>query len=183
MTLVSNRATVVARSLDRVPQLAMLPTVAMRVMNVAADPNATPRAMADVVAHSPELCARILRVVNSALFGFPREVTSIDRAIALMGMESVKNVAVAASVSKVFSGGPLTQTFGPQSLWLHSVTVAGAARLVAKSLRRAPIDEAFLAGLIHDIGHMVQLQVERTRLAVLLKQLEGDTASDLLERE
>src|SRR5262245_6696152 len=146
MVNVSNRADIVARSLDRAPQLGMLPAVAMRVMNVAGDPNATPKAMADVIAHSPELCARILRVVNSALFAIPQEVTSIDRAIALMGMQSVKHVAVAASVVKAFNGGPLTQTFSAQTLWLHSVTVAGAARLVAKAARRVQPDEAFLAG-------------------------------------
>jgi HD-like signal output (HDOD) protein len=177
------RADAIAAGLAKVPHLAMLPDLALKVIRVADDPQSTASDMTAVITHSPALCARILRVVNSAFYGLPGQVSSIDRAIALMGLLSVKNVAIAASLNRAFEGRPLSATFGPKDLWLHSIGVAATARMVTVAMKSSLADEAFLAGLMHDIGVMVELQVDRAKLAGILKTLEDDDSADMLKAE
>ena len=75
----------------------MLRDLAVKVMRLAEAPESTGHDMADLIAHSPTLCARVLRVVNSPLYGLPGHVASIERAVSLLGLESVKNVAIAGA--------------------------------------------------------------------------------------
>ena len=82
----SSRDAVVTAALRRASSLAMLPETATRVIQLASDPNVTMGRLAEVIETSPELCARILRIVNSAFYGFPGEVRSIQRATTLMGL-------------------------------------------------------------------------------------------------
>ena len=70
-----------------------------------------------------------------------------------------------------------------RDLWLHSVTVAGASRMLAVRARTGAGEDAFLAGLIHDVGHIVELHADRARLATLVKQLSTDNAADLIDAE
>ena len=152
------RAQAVISAIGKAPNLPMLPEIAIRILQLADDPESTVQDMSDAVSRSPELCARILRVVNSAFYGLPGQVSSIHRAVALVGLASIKNIAIAASLTRVFQGRPLSATFAPRDLWTHSMAVAAAARLVATTTTMRLADEAFLAGLIHDLGLMVELQ-------------------------
>ncbi len=183
LTEVRSKESAVAAALSRLSQLAMLPEVATRVLKLADDPNVTMTKLADVIATSPELSARILRIVNSAFYGLPGEVRSIERATTLMGLNSVRNVTIAASLTRVFQGRPLSQNFSPKDLWVHSLSVATATRLIAGIVSPSVADEAFLAGLLHDIGLMVELQVNRVKLAAVLSILEAENGQGVLDAE
>lgn len=183
LTEVRSKESAVAAALSRLSQLAMLPEVAARVLKLADDPNVTMGKLADVISTSPELSARILRIVNSAFYGLPGEVRSIERATTLMGLNSVRNVTIAASLTRVFQGRPLSPNFAPRDLWIHSLSVATATRLVAGIVSPAVADEAFLAGLLHDIGLMVELQVNRVKLAAVLSIVEAEGGQSVLEAE
>ncbi len=161
----------------------MLPEIALQIIKTADDPDASVDDMAAVIVRAPELSTRLLKVVNSAFYGLPQRVTSVDRAVAMMGFSSVKNVAIATSLTRVFQGQPLSATFSPKDLWTHSIAVATASRMVAVATRWHAPDEAFLAGLIHDIGLMVELQFDRSGLATVLARLEADATLDLLAAE
>lgn len=161
----------------------MLPETATRVLRMADDPYVTMARLADVISTSPELCARILRIVNSAFYGFPGEVRSIQHATTLMGLESVRNVTIAASLTRMFQGRQLSTKFSPRDIWTHSLSVAAAARLLAVKVAPGVADEAFLAGMLHDIGLMVELQLDRTKLAALLALIESKGGSSLLSAE
>jgi HD-like signal output (HDOD) protein len=180
LTEVRSKESAVAAALTRLSILATLPEVATRVLKLADDPNVTMSQLADVISSAPELSARILRIVNSAFYGFPGEVRSIERATTLMGLTSVRNVTIAASLTKVFQGRPLSAHFSPKDLWIHSLSVATATRLVAGASTPALADEAFLAGLLHDIGLIVELQVNRTKLAAVLAAVEAGTGQHIL---
>lgn len=179
----ATREQAVATALGKVSNLAMLPEIAVRVVRLASDPNVTMSKMADVISTSPELCIRILRVVNSAFYCFPVEIRTIEHALTLMGLESVKNVTIAASLSRLFQGRPLSPTFSPKDLWTHSLSVAAAARALARQARLRVVEEAFLAGMIHDIGWMAELQIDRQKLAAVLARMEADDTADLLAVE
>ncbi len=114
--------------------------------------------MSEAISRSPELCTRVLKVVNSAFYGLPGQVSSVPRAVGLVGLVGIRNVAIAASLTRVFQGRPLSVKFSPRNLWTHSLAVGATARLVATATMTPLADEALLAGLIHDIGLMVELQ-------------------------
>lgn len=177
------RAQAVSAAIAKVPHLAMLPEVAVRVVKLANDPDSTVDVMAETISRSPELSTRILKVVNSAFYGLPRQVSSVHRAVSLIGLESAKNVAIAASLTRVFQGPPVSAKFSPRDLWVHSMAVAAAARLIATTTKTQLADEAFLAGLIHDIGLMLELQYDRNKLRSVLARLETDDTGDLLAVE
>ncbi|MGE3955237.1 MAG: HDOD domain-containing protein [Vicinamibacterales bacterium] len=179
----SSRDAVVALALARSSNLAMLPETATRVLRLADDPYVTMAKLADVIETSPELCARILRIVNSAFYGFPGEVRSIQHATTLMGLEAVRNVTIAASLTRVFQGRPLSPKFSPKDIWTHSLSVAAATRQLACIGMRSLADEAFLAGMLHDIGLMVELQLDRPKLAAHLGSIETGRCTDLLAAE
>ncbi len=179
----TTRETAVAAALGKLSNLAMLPEIAVRVIRLAEDPNVTMTQMADVISTSPELCVRILRVVNSAFYGIPGEVRTIQLATTLMGLESVKNVTIAASLTRLFHGRPLSPTFSPRDLWTHSLAVAAATRLIAVRSKSAIVEEAFLAGMVHDVGLIAELQLDRQKLATVLARMDDDETADVLAVE
>lgn len=154
--------------------IATLPEVTLGIIELVENPNSSAQDLNALIARDPALSARILKVVNSAFYGLPRQIGSINRAISLLGLNAVKNIAIAASLAKLFRGGALCDRFDAKELWSHSVAVATAAKLLAKEARMSCGDEAFLAGLMHDIGIMVALQTDRARLAAAFTAMQFD---------
>lgn len=149
----------IAETLKKVATLATLPEVTARIVSTVEDPKSTAAALHKIVAHDPSLATRILKVVNSAFYGLPGQIGSVERAIVLLGLNAIKNIAVAASLGQLFRGGKLCEGFVPKDLWTHCIAVGVTARELARQMTLPIADEAFLAGLIHDTGLLVSLQV------------------------
>ena len=111
-------------------------------MRLTEDPNSTAKDVNKVIASDPAISTRSLKVVNSTFYDLPRMIGSIDRAIALLGLNSVKNITIAVAIG---------------------------ARGLAKRSGSGLSDEAFLAGLIHDVGIMVEMQACRPKFTVMIK--------------
>ena len=166
------QATIVESAIRGISHIATLPEVTLKIIALVEDPNSTAQDLHKVIANDPALCSRILKVVNSAFYGLPRQIGSINRAIVLLGLNAVKNIAIAASLSKLFRGGELCPHFSARDLWMHSIACATASKLMCDQLRLGLPDEAFLAGLIHDIGIMVEMQADRHKLVEVFNQLK-----------
>ncbi len=167
---------VAADAVANLGQLATLPSVTLQIMRLADDPSATGEALDRLLATDPTLGARVLRVVNSAFYGLPGNVTTTDAAIVRLGFASIRNIAIAASLTRMFRSGRLNGTFDARSVWQHSVAVAEGARLLSRRIRRGNSDEALLAGLLHDIGIVVAMQTCRPEFQHLLHALDQDAA-------
>jgi HD-like signal output (HDOD) protein len=141
-----------------------LPEVTNQIIKTVEDPNSTAAKLHTIVSHDPALVTRILKVVNSAFYGLPGQIGSIDRAIVLLGLNAVKNLAVAASLGQLFRGAKLCDGFTPKDLWTHCIAVGVTARDLAKQLKLPVADEAFLAGMIHDVGLLISLQTAPEQL-------------------
>ncbi len=139
-------------------EIATLPEVTMRIIEVVQDPRSTAHDLHKIVSHDPALSARVLRVVNSAFYGLPGQIGSIDRAIMLLGLNAVKNIAIAASLTKMFNQEVPCDDFSGKDLWTHSVAVGASNKLITAAIGLALPDEAFLAGLIHDLGLVALMQ-------------------------
>ena len=155
---------IVDAAVTEVSHITTLPEVTVKIIEVVEDPESTAKDLHQIIANDPALCARVLKVVNSAFYGLPGQIGSINRAIVLLGLNAVKNIAIAASLAKLFRGGRLSPDFCAHDLWSHSLGVAATSKLIAEELEMKLLDEAFLAGLIHDIGLMVQMQTMRPKL-------------------
>jgi HD-like signal output (HDOD) protein len=165
--------TIAAETIKRLGQLATLPSVTLKIMRLADDPHATGDALDKLLASDPALGARVLRVVNSAFYGLPGTVSTTGAAIVRLGFAAIRSIAIAASLTRMFRGGRVGDTFDARELWRHSVAVAEAARLLAIRTRRGSPDEALLAGLLHDIGIVVAMQASRPAFENALRAIEG----------
>lgn len=178
---------VIDAAVREISHIATLPEITVKIIELVENPTSTAQDLHNVISNDPALCSRILKVVNSSFYGLPGQIGSINRAIVLLGLNAVKNIAISASLAKLFRGGELCPKFSARDLWQHSISTATAAKLLADELSIGIPDEAFLAGLIHDIGVMVEMQVDREKLVEVIGELEidaeGAPQKDMLEVE
>lgn len=176
----------VEAAIREISHIATLPEITVRIIELVEDPTSTAQDLHNVISHDPALCSRILKVVNSSFYGLPGQIGSINRAIVLLGLNAVKNIAISASLAKLFRGGELCKNFSARSVWVHSITTAAASKLIADEIGLGVSDEAFLSGLIHEIGVMVELQYDRDKLIEVVSSLDvkdGTPAVDMREAE
>lgn len=156
---------VITKALSRIGDIATLPAVTVKIIEIVEDPKSTARDLHDVIRNDIALSSKVLKVVNSAFYGLPGQIGSVDRAIVLLGLSAVKNIAIASSIARMFKGENITDQFTAKDLWAHSVAVAVAARALARvSGHKAEAEEIFLAGLIHDLGILVERQAYGDKL-------------------
>lgn len=141
---------------QRSEKLCSLPGVAMRVLELTRDPQVGARELKDCIENDPALAAKILRVVNSSLFGLPREVSDLNQALALLGMKPLKLLVLGFSMPPALFQGLSSEMLG--RYWRRTLTKAVAARELGERVWRRSADDAFLAGLLQDIGMLVLIQ-------------------------
>ncbi len=168
----------VGEALREISHIATLPQVTLKIIELVEDPSSTAHDLHEVISNDPALCSRILKVVNSSFYGLPGQIASINRAIVMLGLNAVKNIAIAASLAKLFRGGELTPVFGAKDLWEHSNAVAIGCKLISDRLGMGLGDEAYLAGLIHDIGIMIEMQYDRTNLIDAIGKCGADSTGE-----
>lgn len=171
-----------ALALTRPGTLAPLPAVALQAMRLAESANANQHDLIRVVSSDPALSARILRIVNSAFYGVRTPVTSLNTAVSVLGFGAIKNIALAASLTRTFRGTK-DAAFDPRTLWMHSVAVGATAQLIAARTKTVDASDAFLAGLMHDIGVIVELQLSPIQFLGVLKAAERNPAMRFRDAE
>ena len=178
-----NARAIVDQALASMGDVATLPEVTIKIIEIVEDRTSTARDLHEVIKNDPALSVKVLKVVNSAFYGLPGQVASVDRAIILLGLSAVKNIAIAASIARLFKGKKISEKFSAADLWKHSVSVAVAANTIAK-LSPHPVmpDEIFVAGMIHDIGMMVERQTFPDEFAEVIRRC-SETGIDFLECE
>jgi putative nucleotidyltransferase with HDIG domain len=143
------------KSRPEVAQLAAQPLAAMQVLRVVEDPRACSADLARVIEADPALSARVMRLANSPYYGLSRRVGSASTAVVLLGFSAVRALAVSAAYGLIVDDSAL----GASGFWAHSVSAAIGASCVAR-ISGGPRNEAFSAGLLHDIGVGLGASVE-----------------------
>ncbi len=152
------------KAVGRITEISSLPEITTKIVQVVEDPRATARDMHDIVRTDPALAAKILKVVNSAFYGLPSQIASLDRAILMLGLSAVKNIALAASLSRMFKAEAVSEQFAARDLWKHCIAVGVCARQIANAVKSEHPDETFVAGLVHDMGLIVAQQIFAAKL-------------------
>jgi putative nucleotidyltransferase with HDIG domain len=171
------------KALARVMEISSLPEITTRIVAVVEDQKSTAHDMHEIVKNDPALATKVLKVVNSAFYGLPSQIASLDRAIVMLGLSAVKNIALAASLSRLFRPGAISARFDARDLWTHCVAVGVCARLLAEKAHVAA-EETFVAGLVHDIGLLIEYQVFPEKLRATSERAEVSAENFLeIERE
>jgi putative nucleotidyltransferase with HDIG domain len=140
---------------SKIQDLPPLPDVVAKAMEITMDPDSSVRDLQALIAKDQALSAKILRIVNSAAYGLRREVSTVSHAIAVLGMDAVSSVIMAASLEGTFQSA---KSLGARLLSDHSWGAALAARSIAKRVGYESPEEALVCGLMHDIGKPILLR-------------------------
>jgi len=159
---------------ERVGNLPTLPDVALRLLELTGDDDVSIKELVQVISHDPAISSRILKVANSAYYGFARQVTVIDHAIALLGMDMVRSLALSMKVFDYFRGIKSGGFFTLTDFWLHSIAVSAIARDFVQFVPLGPKGLIFTAGLLHDIGKLLLLDLLDIRYLDLIRNVEKE---------
>ena len=135
--------------------LPTLPHILVKLIEVCDTETDTIKEISEVINKDTSLSARLMRLVNSAYYGLPNRVNSIDQVVILLGTNAVKNIAISASVYQAFNKAKDSSVFRLKQFWWHSLMCANLAKRIAEKTAYTAPDEAFLSGLLHDIGKLV----------------------------
>lgn len=137
--------------------LPSLPATAVRVLELSQDPDCTVNELAETIRFDQGLSAKILKTVNSSFFGLRTKCATIDKALVVLGMRELRNLALGFSLVPAMEAA-YTEAFDPIDYWRRGIYSAVAAKIIAQRVAREVADEAFLGGLLQDIGIMAMLQ-------------------------
>ncbi|MBN2025011.1 MAG: HDOD domain-containing protein [Pirellulales bacterium] len=158
----------------RTEEISTLPAVAIRVMQIANDPDSGAGDLTQAMESDTALSARVLRYVNSSACGLRQKITNLQQAIAYLGMKQIRNLAVTASVSELFAAQTRIGTYDRPGLWRHLVAVGVCARMLAKRKKYPNFEDMFLAGLLHDIGIVIEDQQIHDSFRKMILSLRTD---------
>jgi putative nucleotidyltransferase with HDIG domain len=140
---------------DALDRVSVERPAAIQVMTAIDDPNAAAPKVAAAVETDPAFAAQVMRLANSAFYGHARRVTTISDASLLLGFSTIKSLAISTHTSRLLAGSLPGYGLQRGELWHHSVAVAFTGRRLALEARVEPVEEAFVAGLLHDIGKLI----------------------------
>jgi HD-like signal output (HDOD) protein len=148
--------------------------VYVKVQEAMRTPEASAAQIAQLIESDQALASKVLRLVNSSYFGLPRKITSLRQAVVLLGFNAVRNALLALSVVHVFGKGS-KEDFDRAEFWKHALGTAATARFLASKLHQGSEEEAYAAGILHDIGKIVLDQYLHSQFMACLEfsRMEG----------
>jgi putative nucleotidyltransferase with HDIG domain len=167
-----------------VESLPPLPAVAMRVMQVAQDPNSSAADLAVVVSADPGLSARVLRIANSAAYRRQRDITSVQEALVMLGFLQARNIAISSAITGAYAPDALNVLFRIAQFWRHSMAVAFRASELAGRSRRLDVPSAFTAGILHNMGRLAMFYADPAGVdQAVAEAIVRDEPIETIERE
>ncbi len=147
----------VQRKVRSISKLTTLPQIATTVLELVENPKTSASKLGEVISSDQVLTARILKLANSAYYGFPRRISTLNLAIVVLGFNALRDLVMSISVIDQFTNN-IDPEWEVERFWRHAFIVGMGARQMARQQRQALAGEAFVAGLLHDIGYLVLIQ-------------------------
>lgn len=161
------------RTVERIEGLPTLPTILAQMNRLMLDPKTTAKDMAQLISSDPAVASRILKVVNSAFYGFPSRISTITHAIVILGFNTVKSIVLSSSIFDAFgTKGKGDVRFKREDFWRHSVACGAACKVLAKQTGETTLEEFFIAGLLHDVGKVLEDQYLHDDYVAILEDVE-----------
>jgi len=154
-----------------VESMPAFPKSVQKILALTRDVNCSPKELVQVIDKDPVVTIKVLRVVNSAYYGLPKKITSINHAVVYLGFNSIKNLALSIAAIGML---PVDNAagFNGQKYLMHSLATASVAKLLAVRVAAADPMDCFIAGLLHDFGKVViaQFMPKKFRMALEASQ-------------
>jgi HD-like signal output (HDOD) protein len=149
----------ILKSVEQISTIPTLPTVVDKLTRLLQNPQTSAEEVGRAITTDQSLASKVLKLVNSAFYGFPGRIGTITHAVVILGFSTVKNVVLTASIFDAFKRSKAsTPGFNIEQFWLHSVACGAASLALAKQIGISEREECFIAGLIHDIGKIILCQ-------------------------
>ncbi len=168
----------------QVNDMPVLPNRINRIIELTEDSDSTVKDLEKEILMDQSLTSKVLRLANSAYYGYPRKINTISQATILLGFNTIKSIALASTVSKYLNKELKGYALGKCELWKQSQTCAIISRYIAQKKQFPNIEQAYIAGLLRDIGKIILNQyVESQYIEIMEKVKEEDIPFVDIERE
>jgi len=162
------------RIIARVEDLPTLPRTVLRITELVNDPRASAKDLSIIITDDQVLTARLLKLVNSSFYGFPPRVSTVTGAIVLLGFDAIRNLLLTTSVLDLFPARIAKVRRDQEQLWDHSLACAIGAKSIGNFLRHDKLEELFVAGLLHDIGKIVEMMFLPEEFARITERVRAE---------
>jgi len=179
--LSDERRLALERLFARIGELAPLPATAQNILQLTENDSADAGQLREAIQGDPVLVVKILRRLNSSYYSLSHKVSDIRTAIHLLGFREIRNLAITVFVSRVYESPSQHGAYCREDLWTHSVAVAAAARLISRVCGRAAPEEAYIGGLLHDIGFILIDQALQKHFFRVIDALDAHTPTHVVE--
>ncbi|MFQ5962814.1 MAG: HDOD domain-containing protein [Candidatus Scalinduaceae bacterium] len=170
--------------LNKVKDLPPLPQSISQILELTRSANSSAQDLTRVFERDPTLTANILKLANTSFYGFNRKITTISHAIVCLGFNTVKSIALTASTQDMLNNEISAYNLGEGMLWQHSTSCATCARIIAQRIRYKDCEEAYIAGLLHDIGKIILSSfAEEQYDQIVEKTKDNKTPFNIAEKE
>lgn len=169
---------------DAVSELPALSTVVSKVLKITEDPGANASNLAEAIVLDPNLAASILKLANSAYYGFARHISTVSDAIVLLGFSTIRSLTVAASTYRIYDKEITGYALSKGDIWRHCLSCAMMSKLIALKTRYKVPEEAYIAGLLHDVGKIILGRFVEQDYEKIMSQVEaGKSTFSVAEKE
>ena len=148
----------IKRIAQNVLSLPALPTIIAKMIELIDNPRTSASQLTKLISTDQVLTAKILKLANSAFYGFPRRIGTVNLAIVVLGFDTIKDLGLSVSIIDRFKQRDTNSSFDMSRFWEHSIACGVIAKLLARNVRIRITGEMFVAGLLHDIGKLVLSQ-------------------------
>ena len=167
-----SRELIKTRIISKMQDIKSFPQFVIETMRKLNDPESNAADVARSLSRDEGLVLRILKLANSAAYGLSRNITNISEAIAMLGYKSVSNIILAATVYSAMDKGLSGYALDRGELWRHSLMVAYTSRQLAKLTEKVGTEDAYVGGLLHDIGKVILNDYVRFGYGIIVKMVE-----------
>lgn len=182
MTEATKRTVSVEKIISTVGELPASPAIVSSVMGLTSNLDTDVEQLGKVLSTDQALSAKVLKLSNSSFYGRAKDVGTLKEAILILGFYTLRSLVIASSTHSLYKRKDESQL--EQKLWEHSLATAMACRLICKKIRHRQMEEAFIAGLLHDIGKLVLSQKLTGEYDVICGKVESNGAAFIdVERE
>ncbi len=165
--------------MDRFESLPTLPAVVVRVLEVVLDSESSAKDAAEIIASDPALAAKVLKIVNSPAYGLRQKISTIGHAVAMLGFATLKGLVLSVSVFDELLEKGKPAGLDKAMFWQHSLAVAAAAKSVAAETGYDLPEEAYVAGLLHDVGKVAMDFTMKEKYAAFLARLKAESLDQI----
>ena len=139
-----------------VEDIPTLPVIYRKLFAKMQDPDVDLPEIAGIISADQALAAKVLNLVNSALYDYSKQIETISRAVVILGFKAVRSATLAISVLDYFQGEEPAEQLDMRKFWEHSIATAAISRVLAGAYSQQQQEEAFIVGLLHDVGRLIE---------------------------